>query len=660
MLRMKLRRGFGHRFCAGVLQRLQRIIYGLRIRGRAAIVDNLRQIVLAGQTQRQRAEGRIKPFVERHDARGLKVGGIGRGALPDHGQQGIPGKGAASLPLVEGIRVMRQKKRTFSIIGAALKDHGRGEFAQDRRNGTRGEAGEFETLLRFGHLQHAGLLHLVAVLAQKANLDRNDARRLFCLPRRGRCVLGKGQRIGTIGVAVRHRQARCARLLVPAFELGQIAARHILEHPQPVLDRAGLSVMPPEIERERLGPRIIPDQRLQHSDQFGALLIDGGGIEIVDLHKTVGPHRVGQRAVILAELAGAQGDHILNPFNRGAAHVSGELCVAKDRQPFLEAKLKPVAAGDPVAGPVVKILMRNDCLDPLEIGIRRCFRAGQYAGGIEDVQPLVLHGAHVEIVNRDNVEQIQIVFSAIHLLVPAHRILQRLHAEGAFILIPGAHPYIQGHLAARHGGKAARVVDQISRNQREKIAGLRPGIVPFGKAVPGRNRIAVRQQHRLIGFDTYCEDAHHIRAVRVVGDLAEPLCLALRAIHPAGHVEPLQRGICGRVYLDLSLPQEFGVRHDAGEAGFRDVGCNLSPIDAGRNQRHAFAVQSKFMAGRVGVWMKGDAAQDACPRRVQPERQMHVAHKPVGSGIVRQIDYFGGSIFHPVSFSVGTSSRGRS
>jgi hypothetical protein len=46
-----------------------------------------------------------------------------------------------------------------------------------------------------------------------------------------------------------------------------------------------------------------------------------------------------------------------------AAQVAGELLVAKTGEPFLERELEPVAAGDPVAGPVVEVLVRDDALD---------------------------------------------------------------------------------------------------------------------------------------------------------------------------------------------------------------------------------------------------------------------------------------------------------
>ncbi len=61
--------------------------------------------------------------------------------------------------------------------------------------------------------------------------------------------------------------------------------------------------------------------------------------------------------------------------------------------------------------------------DPLDKGIVliRCgFRAGQNIFGVEDVQPLILHRAHVEIIDRHDVKQIKVIFAAINLFIPDH------------------------------------------------------------------------------------------------------------------------------------------------------------------------------------------------------------------------------------------------
>ena len=106
-----------------------------------------------------------------------------------------------------------------------------------------------------------------------------------------------------------------------------------------------------------------PSSVLQHAHDLGALLVDGRRVEIVDLVIERRPHRMGERTGILDELVRAQAAHVADALDRARALVGGELLVAEDRQPFLQAELEPVAAGDAVAGPVVEVFVRDDRLD---------------------------------------------------------------------------------------------------------------------------------------------------------------------------------------------------------------------------------------------------------------------------------------------------------
>ena len=124
-----------------------------------------------------------------------------------------------------------------------------------------------------------------------------------------------------------------------------------------------------EIEVHAFAEGLSPNQGLEHADNLRALFVDGGGVEIVDLEIAVGPHGVGQGPLILSELAGAQGLDVLDPLHRLTAHVGGEALVAEDRQAFFQAQLEPVAAGDPVACPIVEILMGDHALDPLIVQV---------------------------------------------------------------------------------------------------------------------------------------------------------------------------------------------------------------------------------------------------------------------------------------------------
>jgi hypothetical protein len=87
-------------------------------------------------------------------------------------------------------------------------------------------------------------------------------------------------------------------------------------------------------------------------------------------------------------------------------------------------------------------------LDQLVVGIGGGLGVGEYVLGVEDVEALVLHRPHVEVGNRDDVEQVEVVFEAIGLLVPAHGALERSERVGAAGLVSALDPDSQGDLAA--------------------------------------------------------------------------------------------------------------------------------------------------------------------------------------------------------------------
>jgi hypothetical protein len=84
-------------------------------------------------------------------------------------------------------------------------------------------------------------------------------------------------------------QLRGAGLGVPALELAEVAARGVLNTCEPVLDRAGLPVMAVEIEVRAASYAFRPHEKAQHADHLRALLVDGGGVEVVDLDIALGP-----------------------------------------------------------------------------------------------------------------------------------------------------------------------------------------------------------------------------------------------------------------------------------------------------------------------------------------------------------------------------------
>ena len=117
--------------------------------------------------------------------------------------------------------------------------------------------------------------------------------------------------------------------------------------------------------------------------------------------------------------------------------------------------------------------------------------------------------------------------------------------------------------AAADGHKAVDQLVQFSGDEGEEIAGLGEGIVPdrIVTAISARallDQIAVGQKAREgrgIGLHPHGVARQDVGPVWEIGDLAKALGLALAAKPPAGHIEPLQRNIGGRV--DNNLGGQF-------------------------------------------------------------------------------------------------------
>jgi len=152
---------------------------------------------------------------------------------------------------------------------------------------------------------------------------------------------------------------RRAGVCPPAGELRQVTAHRVFKTLAEVLDGRGVAVVAVKVQI-----------KCGLVDDFRAFFVDRRRIKVVDLNKAVRARRVRKRACVFAELMAAQAVGIINAFDRGRAHVCGELLVAVDCQPFFQAQLEPVAAGNPVARPVVKILVRDDRLDTFKVTVR--------------------------------------------------------------------------------------------------------------------------------------------------------------------------------------------------------------------------------------------------------------------------------------------------
>ena len=104
----------------------------------------------------------------------------------------------------------------------------------------------------------------------------------------------------------------------------------------------------------------------------------------------------------------------------GALRISAVVQIPKHRQPLFQAQLKPIAAGDAIACPIVKIFMRDDRFDQFEICVRCNFIVGQNVGAVENIQSLVFHRPHIEIITGINVEIVLVIFATIDTFIPVH------------------------------------------------------------------------------------------------------------------------------------------------------------------------------------------------------------------------------------------------
>jgi len=91
-----------------------------------------------------------------------------------------------------------------------------------------------------------------------------------------------------------------------------------------------LAVVALEVNVHAFAEGIAADQRLDHAHHLGALLVNRGRVEVVDLKVDRGPYGMRHRTGILGELHGAQAAHFANACGFPAVRVGAEFLVAKN------------------------------------------------------------------------------------------------------------------------------------------------------------------------------------------------------------------------------------------------------------------------------------------------------------------------------------------
>ena len=261
-----------------------------------------------------------------------------------------------------------------------------------------------------------------------------------------------------------------------------------------------------------------------------------------------------------------------------------------------------------------------------EVGVGRGVGARQHVFVVEDVEALVLHRAHVEVGDGDDHENVEIVFAAERLLVPAHGALERIHGVAAAVLLAGLDIDAQRRRRAPTWcGSGPRRRRDCRRPARTDRTASGCGSCQTAKwRPPGKiaavDQIAVRQQHRrfgFVGFDARGVDRHHVGPVGKVGDAAEAFRLALRAIGAARAVEPGELGVGGRVDQRLDLERERPVRR------LRDGQAVRRRHVAVRRQRGAVELERRSSVSPSPSSTSGAAA--ACRIGLERQRRAHLA-----------------------------------
>ena len=362
---------------------------------------------------------------------------------------------------------MRHQLRQLLVGIVVFHHHRRREVAQQGRRGVCGNAVKDESLFCLGQLQHAGgggrfcrgraiksQRHVAALVIEQANRNGDMERQRLLLPGGGLAALAERQLIGLFGgvVVALHFELRRAGLAIPALELGEVAPAAVCHRRAEIVAANRLPVMPCKVQVHALAEAVTPQQGLDHAHHLGTFFINRDRVEIADLHKTVRPHRMRHGPRVFGKLHLAQHAHIFDATHRATAvradHVGGKFLIAEHREAFLQRQLKPVAAGDAVTGPIMKVFMADHRLDIGVIGIGGDAGVGQHILGVEDIQALVFHRAHVEVAHRNDHEAIQIQLQPVTLLIPADAVLERFHRMLRLVQIARLHPHLQQHFSS--------------------------------------------------------------------------------------------------------------------------------------------------------------------------------------------------------------------
>ncbi len=278
---------------------------------------------------------------------------------------------------------------------------------------------------------------------------------------------------------------------------------------------------------------------------------------------------------------------------------------------------------------------------------------GQHVLGVEDVQALVFHRAHVEVAGGDDDEALQVQRQAKAGFVPGNGCHERVHGVFGFVEVAGAHVHLQQVVGAAAAADGLAAAHQAARHQGEQVGGFLVRVYPFGK-VPGAigavfqwaffHQVAVGQQHgvlQLVGPQCDRVAGHHIRAVQEVGDAAEAFGLALGEEGVLADVEAHQLGVFGRCAggEDFQVDRLIALRQvGQHELTTLHLEAGALAVDQYTGQVQVFAVQAQGLRRHIRVAAHAHAVEHAGFGRVKVKCQVNRVNPVGGCGVVLALD----------------------
>ena len=138
----------------------------------------------------------------------------------------------------------------------------------------------------------------------------------------------------------------------------------------------------------------------------------------------------------------------------------------------------------------MKVFVADDALDRVVIGVSGDLGVGEQQPAVEDVESLVFHCAHVEIVGAENHERVEVVLAAETSLVPAHRPLEGLHRMPAARQVLRRRIDVQCNAAPGACRESVFERCEIAGDDGKQIGWLRKRVTPRGEMAIARQRSA--------------------------------------------------------------------------------------------------------------------------------------------------------------------------